>query len=80
MILRRNKNPITTFESWRKEILSEIDIVLPLSDNPKDTQIAWQKQLSDYFGGTTYMPNLKIYSNPLDTQLAWQKELMYAFN
>lgn len=80
MILRRGSNPVTTFESWQKELQAEISITLPLKDSPKDTQIAWQKELTDYFGGTTYMPNLKLYDNPVDTQTAWQKELMFALN
>jgi hypothetical protein len=80
MILRLNDNPLTTFESWQKEIMSEIDIALPLMDSPADTQIEWKKTLMDYFGGTTYSPNLRLYDNPAETQMAWKKELMFAFN
>jgi hypothetical protein len=80
MILRLDNNPVTTFEAWRTEIMTEIDIALPLRDNPRDTQTEWKKELMDYFGGTTYVPNLKIYDNPVETQLAWEKELMFAFN
>lgn len=80
MILRRDPNPVRTFEQWKKEIQSEIDIALPLDDNPMETQTEWRKALMDYFGGTTYSPNLKLYDNPIDTQIAWQKELMFAFN
>jgi hypothetical protein len=78
MVLRRDSSPIRTFEQWKKEIQSEIDIALPLSDDPKETQEIWQKALTDYFGGTTYMPKLRIYDNPAETQIAWQKELTFA--
>lgn len=80
MILRRDESPSKTLELWKREIQSEIDIALPLADKPTETLIEWQRNLNDYFGGTTYLPKLRLYDNPNDTIMSWQKELMFAFD